>query len=274
MMKTYLILFVLCIQATVAFAELHTPDEYLTVPDALFKQGLDTQRARARAALQEPQPLPQTQEPAVVQAAPQEGLYLPDVVYPSYLDYQRSIWQMQQQQAMMRQQAAWQQYWQQQAAMQVAAYYPPEPVIFVDPKATQQPSPQPTPEPTPAVVVESKVETHIVLETEHSKTEAQLPAAMTKEQQETIEKLTDYHTRLEAQQAELDAQRQEFAHYQVIFVMAVVVTIPLLIVARWSSIRAIHELRAFLAERRAQKIARIKASRQELEAAERLINHE
>ncbi len=117
-------------------------------------------------------------------------------------------------------------------------------------------------------------ETQIKIESEHTTTETHLSGTITQEQQDAIEKLTTYHLQLEQQKTELAEQRQEFKHYQMMFFLAIVVSVPLLVGIRWASHRMVQEFRAIRLEGHQQKITELKESQKELHAAEQLIKKE
>ncbi len=266
-MKIYVLLFFLCIQisciqATVVFAELHKPDGYLTVQDALFEQGLDTQRTRARAALKN--------DIEVISNEPQEGLHKeelhpPDVVYPSYSDYQRDIWHMQQQ-AAIQQHAAWQQYWWQQwqhSMIAAAAIHPP---MSLHEKLVYEKPPPPIATPAPKQQKVGAKDTHsqgsqlpqnvqLRITSEHTETEAILPATLTQAQKDLINALVAQQLAAEREQLHVEnaritqqehtAQRQ---HTQRMVIVAIGGLFVFTIIWGWSGRKCLIILREILLE--------------------------
>ncbi len=112
---------------------------------------------------------------------------------------------------------------------------------------------------------------HVTLESEHANTTAELPAMVSQEQQAALKELTTYHLKLEEQQAELEAQRQEFAHYQMIFFLAIVASVPMLGGLWWSGSHIVKEWRLMQVARHQQRLAELEASQKEFTLAEHLL---
>ena len=68
----------------------------------------------------------------------------------------------------------------------------------------------------------------ITVQTKTAITAATLPATVTQEHQETIQKLTDYHLQLERQQNELENQRRAIQSQERRVFLAVLLTVPFL----------------------------------------------
>jgi len=86
---------------------------------------------------------------------------------------------------------------------------------------------------------------HISIETDTGRTDATLPATLTREQQETITRLSQQHLETEAQVQQLE---QELHHTRTM--LWIVAAIPLFALWAWTSFKTVKELRLFLRERR------------------------
>ncbi len=241
---------------SLAFADLPIPEK-LSVKKATW-QNDDNIRTFPEQTVVETFESTQTwagEELPIPERIPVQNMIFPPIAYrqtifvPTY--YQMPAWQ--------RQQAAMQQAAMQQAAMRQVAYYPPAPMFF-EPELTQAPTPTPTPAAPKTETQEMQrqappQDAQLRITSEHTETEAILPATLTQAQKDLINELVAQQLVAEREQLHVEnariiqqehtAQRQ---HTQRMVALSIGGVLVLAVVWVWSGQKCLIILRDLLHE--------------------------